>query len=513
MARRGRPGFPVGPGGPDSPVSGFPPGPGPDHATREEVGDGGAGHPRTPPALGIVIPALNEERNLPYLLHDLNTLPIPARIVVADGGSTDRTREVARDAGAVTVEAARGRARQMNAGASALDTPWLFFLHADTRLPPPSRMALGDWLARAESRDFATFAFSLAGDHWFWRFIEAGQRIREKASGLAYGDQGLLLPRALFLEVGGFPDLPIMEDVEILRLLKKKGRWRQIPEPVLSSPRRYQEEGRWWGWLRNSALIILYLAGVAPEKLAGFYPALETSEGSIHPPDGQAPAGIEATMRGNTEPPGPRGPPPWERALLIFAKEPRPGHVKTRLAADIGPERAAGIYGEMGRGIVDRLRAGPFRRVVFFDPPEALPAVLEWLDPGGLEFSPQVPGDLGTRLEAAVREGFRRAEAVVVVGTDAPDLDSELVTSAFERLKEVDLVLGPAADGGYYLLGLKSEAPELFHGIPWSTPQVLATTLRRAKALGLSVSTLPSLSDVDTAEDLKKFPTLGNEVP
>ena len=453
--------------------------------------------------LGIVIPTLNEEGTLPLLLEDLARLSWPFRIMVADGGSTDQTREVGMRGGARIIEAPQGRARQMNAGAAALDTPWLLFLHADIRMPDRSMKAMEGWLAHANPVEFATFSFSLEGEHWFWRFIELGQGIRERTSGLAYGDQGLLVSQALFQEVGGFPDLPLMEDVELLRLLKRKGRWTKIPEPVLASPRRYREEGRWRGWLRNTALITLYMAGVPARRLAAFYPTRRAA-GPPAPPNSPAPV-----FPGENQSPEGQGPPTapvpvsQERILLIFAKEPRPGQVKTRLAAEIGADEAARIYQEMGKRIVDQLRGGGYRSIVCFDPPDAFSALADWLGPQGLEFLPQVEGGLGTRLEAAFREGFGRATAVVVVGTDAPDVDSEVVEEAFRKLKEADLVLGPATDGGYYLLGLRSEAPELFQQIPWSTPAVLAATLERAKTLGLSIATLPPLPDVDTLEDLE----------
>ncbi|MGW8265106.1 MAG: TIGR04283 family arsenosugar biosynthesis glycosyltransferase [Longimicrobiales bacterium] len=457
-----------------------------------------------PPILGIVIPTLNEEGTLPRLLEDLRGLTVPHRVVVADGGSRDGTRQAGLDRGARIVEAQRGRGRQMNTGAAVLDTPWLLFLHADVRVPEETLRALEIWLNGSDIREFATFRFSLEGDQWFWRFIELGQRIRERTTGLAYGDQGLLLSRALFQEVRGFPDLPLMEDVEILRSLKKEGRWRRMREPILASPRRYQVEGRWRGWFRNTALITLHLAGVAPARLAAFYPPA----GGPEVPDGSSrnPPGESTHLRG-TRTTTARDPLQAERILLIFAKEPRPGHVKTRLAAEIGAEEAARIYRQLGKSVVDQLRHGPYTPIVFFDPPEARKQVIRWLGSEGLEFLPQVPGDLGSRLKAAFREGFRRGEKVVVVGTDAPEVDSEAVRNAFRQLAEADLVLGPAVDGGYYLLGLKSAAPELFHDIPWSTPEVLGATLDRAGSLGLRIATLPPLSDVDTAEDLRAWPT------
>jgi len=464
--------------------------------------------PRTPPLLGIVIPTLNEEENLPRLLEELARLSLPFEVVVADGGSTDHTRQAAKEFGARVRDAPRGRARQMNAGAAVTETPWLLFLHADVTIPAQTLEALESWLANAGPRDFATFSFALEGNHWFWRFIELGQGIRERISGLAYGDQGLLVSRTLFQEARGFPDLPLMEDVEILRLLKEKGRWKKITEPILTNPRRYQEEGHWWSWLRNTALITLYLAGVSPKKLARFYPSRGKTEGA--PPE-RLSISDPLPTKSSTQP-YPRGL-RRERTLLIFAKAPVPGRVKTRLAADVGHEEATRIYKEMGGRIVDQLRGGPYRAFVCFDPPDARTAIVEWLGPEGIEFLPQAPGELGERLETAFREAFRTAREVVVVGTDAPGVDAEVVGGAFHRLSEADLVLGPATDGGYYLLGLREEVPELFRGIPWSTDLVLAATMERAEVRGLAVATLPTLSDVDTLTDLRAFDAWNTDYP
>jgi hypothetical protein len=371
--------------------------------------------------------------------------------------------------------AARGRARQMNAAAASADAPWLLFLHADVRLPGQARAALVDWLAAAAPADFGTFAFALDGVHWFWRFIELGQRIRERTTGLAYGDQGLLLSSGVFRQVGGFPDLPLMEDVAMLRRLRRRARWRRIPAPLLISARRFQEEGRWRGLLRNISLVTLYLAGVPAERLARFYPARRaTRTVGAHP------------------------------ILLVFAKNPEPGRVKTRLASAVGDDEAARIYRDMGRRVVDQLRRGPYRLVAVFDPPDAGDPVGRWLGRDDLELRPQAVGDLGERLEAAFREAWRESDRVLAVGTDAPAVDRALVEEALLRLASADVVLGPASDGGYYLIGLRRPAPELFRDIPWSTSEVLAATRARARELGMVESLLPTHSDVDTLEDWRR---------
>jgi rSAM/selenodomain-associated transferase 2 len=221
--------------------------------------------------LGVVIPTLNEEEALPLLLDDLAALPVPCRILVVDGGSSDRTREAARSAGAEVLTAPRGRGRQMAAGAAHLECPWLLLLHADSRMPPAARSALARYLDDPGPEEAGHFAFRLDARSPWWRLIEAGQRVREALTGLAYGDQGLLVSRSRLDGVGGVPDLPIMEDVELVRRLRRTGGIRRLPAHLLTSPRRYREEGPVRGWVRNASLILLYRMGASPERLSRWY--------------------------------------------------------------------------------------------------------------------------------------------------------------------------------------------------------------------------------------------------
>jgi len=435
------------------------------------------------PGLGVVIPTLDEEENLPALLSDLSKLDWPHRVVVVDGGSTDRTRAIAKEAGANLLDSSPGRGGQMNEGARVLHTPWLLFLHADSRFPAAARNALEAWLPNAPETHAAFFRFQLDGSHWFWLFIEFGQRIRERVSGLVYGDQGLVVSRNLFTTVGGFPDLPILEDVGLVRELRSRGRLVRLPAPIITSPRRYQESGRWRGWLRNMAIITLFLAGADPRKLARFHPPRRAETKAPPEPPGQIPAG------------------PASSALLVFAKAPTPGRVKTRLAAEVGDAEAARIYALMGKQVVRQVKDVASTTTVCFDPPEARGQVQAWLGTAGLEFRPQCAGDLGARMEEAFSDAFRRHSRVLAVGTDTPELTPEGVKEAVQRLGSSDLVLGPARDGGYYLIGLRAPAPRLFQHIPWSTSQVLDRTLELARQLNLGVSLLPTLSDVDTLSD------------
>lgn len=223
------------------------------------------------PPLGIVIPTLDEEEALPLLLSDLDALKLPLEVVVADGGSEDRTLDVARRSGARTIRTAASRGKQMNAGARALKTPWVLFLHADSRLPPETRDALLRWLQDPAPCGAAHFGFRLDRRGPLWSLIERGQRLRERLTGLTYGDQGLLISRALYEEVDGIPEIPVMEDVEIVRRLRRAGGLDRIDAPVITSARRYRSEGPIRTCARNAALILLYSLCVPPNALSRWY--------------------------------------------------------------------------------------------------------------------------------------------------------------------------------------------------------------------------------------------------
>ncbi|HTH49039.1 MAG TPA: TIGR04282 family arsenosugar biosynthesis glycosyltransferase [Candidatus Limnocylindria bacterium] len=186
--------------------------------------------------------------------------------------------------------------------------------------------------------------------------------------------------------------------------------------------------------------------------------------------------------------------------LLVFLKAARPGTVKTRLAATIGPVRALAAYGELvATTLAAVAELGSDLDVELrFTPDEARPEVESWLQPGWRAV-PQGEGDLGARLTRAFADAFADScPHVLVIGSDCPYLTAHDLRTALEALAQADLVLGPAADGGYWLLGLRAAYPEVFSGINWSTPQVRRQTLARARLAGLTLRELRTLSDVDT---------------
>ena len=193
-----------------------------------------------------------------------------------------------------------------------------------------------------------------------------------------------------------------------------------------------------------------------------------------------------------------------ERALVVFVKHPRPGAVKTRLAAAIGPEAAADLYRALVEHVLEATtpRPGDYERLVFFDPPGALEEMRAWLP--GVRLLAQKGDDLGARMADAFARAFARgARRVAIVGTDVPGVTRETVVEALCALDAAEVALGPAEDGGYYLLALREPRPELFSGIAWSTSNVAADTRARAAASRLSVRELPVLRDLDTLDDLR----------
>jgi len=191
--------------------------------------------------------------------------------------------------------------------------------------------------------------------------------------------------------------------------------------------------------------------------------------------------------------------------LIVFVKEPRPGAAKTRLVPALGADGAAELYRALAEEEIRQTapRPGEYTRLFFFAPPGARTAMQVWLP--GESLLPQEGDDLGARMAGAFAETFRRgARRAAVIGTDVPWLHRGLVVEALAALEGHDLVLGPTADGGYYLLALDRPRPALFQGIAWSTPSVFASTVERAAGLGLRVRVLPELPDIDTLEDVRR---------
>jgi rSAM/selenodomain-associated transferase 1 len=190
--------------------------------------------------------------------------------------------------------------------------------------------------------------------------------------------------------------------------------------------------------------------------------------------------------------------------LIIFVKAPRRGTVKTRLARAVGEEAACVAYKKLVEELVERLASIPTVELRF-TPDDAVTEIRQW-GRDNWHLRPQGEGDLGQRLERAFADAFANgAEYVAAVGSDCPAITPDDIQSAWTVLEANDVVLGPAKDGGYWLIGLREPRPALFQTIDWSTDQVLKQTMRRAQARNLKVELLRELSDVDTESDWMEF--------
>jgi len=188
--------------------------------------------------------------------------------------------------------------------------------------------------------------------------------------------------------------------------------------------------------------------------------------------------------------------------LIIFLKAPRPGTVKTRLGLGGAAESAA--YQRLLGQVLQEMAV--FSEVELrFAPTDAEKEIRPWLKDGWTAAT-QGDGDLGERMHLAFGEAFGKgAKRVVIIGSDCPYVSAGDIRAAWKALETSDLVLGPAKDGGYWLIGLRQGQPALFTNMPWSSRQVFTETMARAKSLGLKTFLLRTLSDVDTREDWEKF--------
>ena len=192
-----------------------------------------------------------------------------------------------------------------------------------------------------------------------------------------------------------------------------------------------------------------------------------------------------------------------EDVLMIFAKYPEPGRVKTRLAKTLGDDTAVQLYRLMAADIIRRLKGcRHYKTVIFFDPPHRASGIKDWLGTD-LCYIKQSGQDLGERLSNAFRVVLRSgAGRAVVIGTDCLGITQDTISKTLQYLAEKDVVIGPAEDGGYYLLGLSQYIPELFISIDWSTDKVFHQTIDEVKRLGLSFAILKPLKDLDDSSDL-----------
>jgi rSAM/selenodomain-associated transferase 2/rSAM/selenodomain-associated transferase 1 len=436
------------------------------------------------PFLSIVIPVLDEAAGIADALTPLQPLRAEGvELIVVDGGSTDGTAAAAAPLCDRLLVALRGRGRQMHEGARAAQGEVIVFLHADTVLPAGAIDAIRRAVAAGAA--WGRFDVSIDGRSPALRLVGFMMNLRSRLTGIATGDQAMFVTRAAYLAAGGFPDIPLMEDIAFSATLRRLGRPACLRERVVTSGRRWEKHGVLTTIARMWSLRLRYYFGVDPRQLAidyGYRPREDTPLTPSTPAD---------PVR-----------------IAILAKAPVPGYAKTRLIPALGPEGAAELQRRLIRHTVQTAREAALGPIVLWCAPDCSDPEFQALRAAyGVELQPQPDADLGARMLAAAAQA--PVMATLVIGTDCPARQATDLRAAADALAAGnDVVLIPAEDGGYVLIGLSAPHDVPFSGVAWGTESVLAQTRQRLDAAGLRRAELPALWDLDRPEDLPRLAAL-----
>jgi rSAM/selenodomain-associated transferase 2 len=225
------------------------------------------------PKFSIIVPVLHEVERINDLIGHLRHLDLQGscEIIVVDGSPERDTLQVIQDKAVIKIPSEKGRARQMNAGASAARGDILIFLHADTELPLHAFTRMNTIINRKEYVGGA-FNLGIKSDKWIFKVIAFLASFRSRLSRIPFGDQGIFIRRHYFNEIGGYKEIPLMEDVELMRRIKRSGSKIWIyDDRVMTSSRRWEKEGIIYCTFRNYTNQLLYFLGVSPRKLIRFY--------------------------------------------------------------------------------------------------------------------------------------------------------------------------------------------------------------------------------------------------
>lgn len=424
--------------------------------------------------ISVIIPALNEASQIMGVLQAL--VPLRQRgheVIVVDGGSSDGTTALAAPLANQVLHAAKGRALQMNVGAHAATGDVLWFLHADTMPPPDADETILATLAQG-NRGWGHFDVRLSGAGILLRMVATLMNRRSRLVGIATGDQGIFVRREIFERTGGFPEIPLMEDIALSRMLKRYSRPACVAQELVTSSRRWEQWGTWRTILLMWRLRLAYFLGADPHQLAGQYSASR----AMRFPDA---------------------------SLMIFAKAPVAGAAKTRLAPALGEQGAADLHARLTERILHTAVTANLAPVELWCSPDCSHPFFRTVT-GTVGRRVQQGQDLGDRMANAFDAALGGHPYAVLIGTDCPAMTTDYLVRAFALLDGgADAVLGPAEDGGYVLLGLRRMDKRLFEDMAWGTDMVLDQTRERLATLGWRWQELETLWDVDRPEDLERL--------
>ncbi len=234
------------------------------------------------PKISVIIPTLNEASHISLCLASVHKVLPEAEILVVDGGSTDETVDIASRSGALVLSAPRGRGTQCNEGGRLATGDIMLFLHADTTLPPDAHELITVGFSDPKTQ-VAMFRLSFDDDHRLLKFYAFFTRF--DSEWFKFGDQAIVLRREVFRAVGGFPDWPLLEDVEILRRVRRCCKIQIFPAAVRTSARRFRKNGMICQQWRSGCILLRFKFGASPRRLAREYGSECTSAGSLDGPE------------------------------------------------------------------------------------------------------------------------------------------------------------------------------------------------------------------------------------
>ncbi len=423
----------------------------------------------------FIILTLNEEAFIAKCIDSICNIIPDAEIIIADGGSTDSTVDICKSYKAKVVSSSKGRGTQLNEGAKAASGEILIFLHADTFLPDNALNLINEFFISTENK-ICRFLLGFDFNHKWLDLYTSFSKYDTLFT--RFGDSAIIVRKELFNELNGFKNTETFEDVDFLTRASNINKVKILNDSVVSSSRRFIQNGVIYQQLLNIFLFIGYLFNIKIQTLSKMY--------------------NKKAHKSKTD------------SIIIFLRYPKKGKVKTRLAKTTSSEFATNFYKSCAENLVNiTKRISSINRFAFFSNENEREEIKSWLG-NKLFYAHQEGDDLGIRMRNAFEKVFNTgSQKVIIIGTDIPDLSKEIICGAFNDLDNNDVVIGPSKDGGYYLLGIKKMYTRLFEDIEYSTSSVFSETLARVTDLNLTYKLLPVLSDIDTEEDLVNW--LNNE--
>jgi len=395
-------------------------------------------------------------------------------LIVCDGGSSDLTHPYIRQlqtgySSIKWLSCDLGRAKQMNAGAKIAKYDCLLFLHADTQLP-------NQWPDLIKGKTWGRFDVRLSGRHFMLRVVEKMMNWRSCVTQVATGDQAIFVQKKVFQSIGGFPDIAIMEDIAVSKILRQHYPIYCVKTPLQTSSRRWDNKGVFKTIVLMWRLRWAYFLGVSPSRLAKqYYPKY-----GLHRLDA---------------------------VVQIFSKQPILGYVKTRLIPHVGEQLATDIHRFLLTHTLTVVKQSNTAHELWVAQEKR-----HQLDTKDEFFChpthAQQGADLGERMAYALKQGLSVYKKVVLIGSDCLDLTAEHLNRSIKALDDYDVVLTPVEDGGFISIACGVFDARIFDDVAWGTDTALADVLNNIKSLTMTYLLLKPVRDIDTFDDVSNYPEL-----